>query len=108
MRADSSGPRTSGRSIPHAIERLVTRIEDEAEASGGEIDAERVGELSLDGLRELDRIAYLQFAAVYKGFSDPDEFSAELRRFGVEPPPKLGDRRSPVPSGEKSRVDNPL
>lgn len=93
---------------PRSIEKLVARIEDEAEAGGGEIEAERVGELGLEGLRELDRIAYLQFAAVYKGFSDPDEFSAELRRLGVEPPPKLGDQPTPVPSGVKSRVDNPL
>lgn len=93
---------------PHAIERLIAKIEDQAEAAGGEIAAERVGEMSLEGLRELDRVAYLQFAAVYKGFSDPDEFSAELRRLGVEPPPKLGDQNSPVPSGARSRVDNPF
>jgi len=80
---------------PGSIERLVAAIEDEAEAAGGELPAERVGELSLEGLRELDRIAYLQFASVYKGFSDPGEFSVELRRLGVEAPPKLGDQPDP-------------
>ena len=73
----------------------MAAIEDEAEAAGGELPAERVGELSLEGLRELDRIAYLQFASVYKGFSDPGEFSVELRRLGVEAPPKLGDQPDP-------------
>ena len=83
---------------PRAIERLVVAIEDEAEDAGGEIPAERIGEACLDGLRELDRIAYLQFAAVYKGFSDPGEFGAELRRLGVEPPRKLGVSDGSVPS----------
>lgn len=81
------------------VERLVARIEDAAEAAGGTIAAAEVGELCLAGLRELDRIAYLQFAAIYKGFSDPGEFVAELRRLGVEPPRKLGDPPRPVPSG---------
>jgi transcriptional repressor NrdR len=84
---------------PAAVERLVASIEDAAEDRGGEIEAERVGDLCLAGLRELDRVAYLQFAAVYKGFSDPGEFTAELRRLGVEPPRKLGDQDEPVPSG---------
>jgi transcriptional repressor NrdR len=83
---------------PRDVERLVTAIEDEAEASGGELPAERIGEACLAGLRELDRIAYLQFAAVYKGFSNPAEFEAELRRLGVEPPRKLGESRGRVPS----------
>jgi transcriptional repressor NrdR len=84
---------------PAEVERLVVSIEDAAEAAGGELPAEVVGEMCLQGLRELDRIAYLQFAAVYKGFDDPGEFNAELRRLGVEPPRKVGDSEGPVPSG---------
>lgn len=83
---------------PREVERLVSGIEDEAEAAGGELPAELIGEACLEGLRELDRIAYLQFAAVYKGFSDPGEFEGELRRLGVEPPRKLGVSGGPVPS----------
>ena len=84
---------------PAAVEQLVASIEDAAEAAGGELEAETVGEMCLTGLRELDRIAYLQFAAVYKGFEDPGEFTGELRRLGVEPPRKLGESGEPVPSG---------
>ena len=84
---------------PAQVERLVASIEDAAEAAGGEIGAETVGEMCLTGLRDLDRIAYLQFAAVYKGFEDPGEFTGELRRLGVEPPRKVGDSAGPVPSG---------
>ena len=83
---------------PRDVERLVGSIEDEAEAAGGELPAERIGEACLAGLRELDRVAYLQFASVYKGFSDPREFEAELRRLGVEPPRKLGSSGARIPS----------
>ncbi len=81
------------------VERLVASIEDAAEAAGGELPVERIGEMCLSGLRELDRIAYLQYAAVYKAFEDPSEFTGELRRLGVEPRRKLGDSPEPVPSG---------
>ena len=84
---------------PAAVELLVASIEDAAEAAGGDLHAETVGEMCLTGLRELDRIAYLQFAAVYKGFEDPGEFTGELRRLGVEPPRNLGESGEPVPSG---------
>jgi transcriptional repressor NrdR len=44
------------------VEALVDRVEMSAEEAGGEVSAERVGELCLQGLRDLDRGAYLQFA----------------------------------------------
>ena len=43
------------------VEALVDRVELAIEAAGGELAAERIGELCLEGLRELDRGAYLQF-----------------------------------------------
>jgi transcriptional repressor NrdR len=47
---------------PRDLERIVERVEREARDSGGELEAARIGELCLDGLRELDHGAYLQFA----------------------------------------------
>jgi transcriptional repressor NrdR len=44
------------------IEGLVDRIESELEGGGGELPAQRIGEMCLEGLRRLDRGAYLQFA----------------------------------------------
>jgi transcriptional repressor NrdR len=43
------------------VEALVERIAIAIETAGGELPAERVGELCLDGLQELDHGAYLQF-----------------------------------------------
>jgi transcriptional repressor NrdR len=66
------------------VEALVDRIEREGERAGGELRADRIGELSLAGLRELDLGAYLQFAAVYRQLADPEAIRAELARLGDE------------------------
>jgi alkylation response protein AidB-like acyl-CoA dehydrogenase len=68
------------------LEALVDRIVAELRAEGGAPPAERVGELALRGLRELDRVAYVRFASVYRKFADVDEFEAELGRLESEPP----------------------
>jgi transcriptional repressor NrdR len=47
---------------PRRLEEIVERVEAEARDSDGRIGAARIGELCLDGLRELDHGAYLQFA----------------------------------------------
>jgi transcriptional repressor NrdR len=47
---------------PRRLEQIVDRIEETARSEGGELPAERIGELCLDGLARLDRGAYLQFA----------------------------------------------
>jgi transcriptional repressor NrdR len=68
------------------IDAIADRIEAEAERAGGELPAATVGEICLDGLRRADRIAYLQFASVYKQL-DVDEVRAELVRLDAEPGP---------------------
>ena len=47
---------------PRRLEAIVDGIERDAREAGGELRAERIAELCLDGLRELDHGAYLQFA----------------------------------------------
>jgi transcriptional repressor NrdR len=73
------------RPLPAArLDALVDRIEAEVTRAGGELPAQRVGEMCLAGLKGLDRIAYLQFAAVYKEFADLDEVSSELALLRAE------------------------
>ena len=45
-----------------------------------------MGELALRGLRELDPVAYVRFASVYRKFEDVEEFERELERLDAEPP----------------------
>ena len=75
---------------PESIDAIVDRIEHEAEGAGGELPASRVGELCLAGLRDLDRVAYLQFAAVYK------QLDVEAVRSELSASP--GDRTAPESS----------
>jgi len=60
-----------------AIDELVNRIEAAAVRGGGEITAAKVGEMCLSGLRRIDQVAYLQFAAVYRQL-DVTDVQAEL------------------------------
>jgi transcriptional repressor NrdR len=54
---------------PVAIEAVVGRIESEVARAGGELSAQRIGELCLAELRALDTGAYLQFAGT---LADPE------------------------------------
>jgi transcriptional repressor NrdR len=68
------------------LEGLVDRIAAELRAAGGTPGAEQVGELALRGMRELDPVAYVRFASVYRKFADVAEFERELERLDAEPP----------------------
>src|SRR5919109_1001410 len=68
------------------LDALVDRIVAGLRAEGGTPDAEQVGELALRGLKELDRVAYVRFASVYRKFEDVGEFESELERLEAEPP----------------------
>ena len=60
------------------IDRIVDEIEQEIrDIPNSEIKAEYVGELILEQLRELDVVAYMRFASVYKGFDDAYAFVHE-------------------------------
>ena len=57
------------------IERLVSSIQRQLETSGdSEIVAARVGEMVMDGLQQLDSVAYIRFASVYKDFREAKDF----------------------------------
>lgn len=64
-----------------AIEQLVTELEREfQEAFVMEIPSKEVGDRVLARLRDLDQVAYIRFASVFKQFEDLGEFRRALRR----------------------------
>ncbi len=63
------------------IDSLVARIVADVRAGGGEVEAARIGELCLDGLRHLDAGAYLQFAGV--DLADPEAIRAEVEKLSA-------------------------
>ena len=60
---------------PEQIERLVSAIQRQLETLGdSEIDATRIGMMVMDGLQQLDSVAYIRFASVYKNFREAKDF----------------------------------
>ena len=58
------------------IDEAVNRIEQKILAFGErEIKTERLGELVMDELRRMDKIAYVRFASVYRNFEDVQKFA---------------------------------
>jgi transcriptional repressor NrdR len=74
------------------IEALVTAIEGSMGALGErEIRSSRIGEAVMTRLRELDEVAYVRFASVYRAFRDVGEFMSELEGLAKkEPDPEPG------------------
>jgi transcriptional repressor NrdR len=63
------------------IERMVDEIELELRRREGlEVPNEVVGELVMDKLRAVDKVAYIRFASVYRKFSDVSSFEEEIRK----------------------------
>ena len=61
------------------ISELVARVETKIENDGeNEVDTNYLGENVLAYLRELDEVAYVRFASVYRKFDSVDDFSREL------------------------------
>jgi len=61
------------------IEQFVDRFEQSLQESGEkEIPSTRIGEAVMAALHEIDQVAYVRFASVYREFRDINEFMAEL------------------------------
>jgi transcriptional repressor NrdR len=64
---------------------LAQRVEETVRSSGvAEIEAHEVGMAVLPPLRELDEVAYLRFASVYRAFDDLEAFEAEIALLRAE------------------------
>ena len=68
------------------LDQLVSGIQRQIETLGeNEIASARIGEMVMDGLRQLDSVAYIRFASVYRDFSearDFEEFASSVRDVG--------------------------
>lgn len=78
------------------IQELIDQIEGELRATGQrEIKSSVIGMIVLRRLKDLDEVAYLRFASVYKGFRDITQFQEELGELlkKEEKPRKKGEDR---------------
>lgn len=60
------------------VESLVAEIEESLRRSSGEVTSEEIGHRVLERLKDLDEVAYLRFASVYKEFQDAADFEREM------------------------------
>ncbi len=64
-----------------AVEEAVSRIGHKLRSLGErEVSSRSIGELVMDELRQLDEVAYVRFASVYRSFQDLDAFREEIER----------------------------
>lgn len=69
----------------HALAQLAQRVEETIRAAGvAEIPSPEVGLAILGPLRELDEVAYLRFASVYRNFESVDDFETEIALLRAE------------------------
>jgi transcriptional repressor NrdR len=62
------------------IERTVEQIEAELRArDAAEVPSSVIGDLAMDKLRQLDQVAYIRFASVYRAFADVSSFEDEVK-----------------------------
>ena len=77
---------------PDAIAQLAQQVEESVRGMGqAEVQSQDVGLAILGPLRELDEVAYLRFASVYRSFTSAEDFAAEIRNMraaagSVDPP----------------------
>lgn len=86
------------------IESAIERINKRLRATGDrEVSAGTIGQLVMDELRNLDHVAYVRFASVYRSFEDVNAFREEIDRLEQEPTPE--QRRKQMDLLEQERDD---
>lgn len=73
------------------IESLVRDVESAVQSFGeNEVPSSRIGEMIMEGLKEIDEVAYVRFASVYRQFKDINTFMDELEVLLKEQKKKVG------------------
>ncbi|NQX88569.1 MAG: transcriptional regulator NrdR [Halioglobus sp.] len=68
------------------IEAVIHHVKHDLRATGErEVQSLQVGELVMEALKNLDQVAYVRFASVYRSFQDLAEFRDEIERLEAEP-----------------------
>lgn len=63
---------------PAQLEELANAVEEELRLQGGDVPSSEIGRVVLERLRDLDVVAAVRFASVYKEFDDLADFEREL------------------------------
>jgi transcriptional repressor NrdR len=87
-----------------AVAQLAQLVEETVRGSGqAEVQSQDVGLAILGPLRDLDEVAYLRFASVYRSFSSAEDFAAEIRAMrAAAPSPSAGDAQPGATGDDRS------
>jgi len=72
------------RGLERSLEKRPVESDQIDQIGEREIQAREIGELVMNELREVDQVAYVRFASVYRSFQDVDAFSDEIKRLQAE------------------------
>ena len=100
----SSIRKASGkRPLPvNAIDKLAGEVEGEVQYLGrAEISSSLIGEMVMERLKALDRVAYIRFASVYRDFADIDNFRDEIELLMAARESRAASAQLPLLPGEK-------
>lgn len=90
-----------------ALQAAVDRVEARLLAMGEpEVPSEKIGELVMKELKQLDKVAYIRFASVYRNFTDVDGFSEVIREVQSLPRRNRGTPVAPRSDPEDELLDH--
>lgn len=78
--------------VDHAVENITRKLRGSSER---QVPSGRLGEWVMEELRDLDQVAYVRFASIYRQFQDANAFREEVERLLAFPTPE--QRRSQLP-----------
>ena len=82
----------SPEAVDHAVESVMRKMRATGER---EVPSRQLGEWVMEELRDLDHVAYVRFASVYRAFEDVNAFHAEIER--LQTLPSAEERKSQLP-----------
>lgn len=93
--------------VQHALDQIIEKLRHHGERS---VPARVVGDWVMEALRDLDHVAYVRFASVYRQFNDAQAFREELERLEQAPSRELRENQlplMPLPDADKSSGNDP-
>lgn len=85
-----------------SVEAALSHIHHRLQASGErELASRQLGEWVMEELRQLDQVAYVRFASVYRSFQDVNAFREEIERLEQEPSPEQRKQQIPLLPDDK-------
>ncbi len=87
-----------------SIDAAISRIQHRLRACGErELPSRQLGEWVMEELRDLDQVAYVRFASVYRSFEDVSEFREEIDRLEKGPTPEQNRQQMPLLSDDDNK-----